>query len=459
MTARPSELEPVLQGSTPGSRGLAGARPVPGATSGATLGEPIVRRRSTPRRQRGGTLGTLLLGASVLSLGAFGFWWWSGQDQTGVVDLERTVLVETRDLIDAVTASGRVEPLARVAVMSRAAGMLQTLRVDEGDVVEAGQVLAELDKEQLAAQLAQDQADLASARARLAAAQARVAEAEVRLTDPELAFVKREALRLEELFVTGDVTQKERDAAEQALAAVRFRLEQVRANLAVLRASVAEAAANLASSEASLERSETTLREATIRSPIDGIVLTRLKEVGDGVSSLLTAGGNATQILTLGDLSRMFIEARVDEVDLGRIRVGMPVVVTVDAHRGHELDGQVERIAPSGSVDNNGIVTFEVRITVDDPDGLLRPDMTADAKLVLRRVDGALALPQRAFLPAGDGWSVLLVTGAGEAARAQPRPVTLGLSDGLMTQVLSGLAQGDRVLVPSGGAGSASGRR
>lgn len=411
----------------------------------------FLRRR---RRQRGaGTPGTLLLGASVLSLGALGFWWWSGDAAAPGLDTSRVVVAETRDLVDAVNASGRVEPLARVAVMSRASGMLQALHVEEGDTVTAGQVLAELDREQLAADLAQDEADVAAARARLAAARARVDESRVRLADPELPFLEREAARLDELHASGDVSQKERDDAERALEAQRFQLDQVRAGLAVLEASVAESQAALASAEAALERSRTALREATIRSPIDGVVLTRDKEVGDGVSSLLTAGGNATQILTLGDLSRMFVEARVDEVDLGRLFVGQPALITVDAHRGRELAGSVERIAPAGSVDNNGIVTFEVRVQVDDPEGLLRPDMTADVRLVLDRIDGAVTLPQRALVPDGEGFLVQLLEGDGEAATVSERPVELGLSDGLQTAVTSGLSAGDRVLLPDLGPG------
>lgn len=411
-------------------------------------GLPDARCCSQSRGQSGATLGSLLLGGTALALGALGFWWWSADQAPAGVDGDRLVLVERRNLLEAVSASGRVEPLARVAVMSRASGIIERLLADVGDRVEAGQPLAELDREQLTAQLAEDQANLASARARLSAARARVDEASVRLTDPEASFAEREVARLEGLHASGDVTQKERDDAERALETVRFRLAQVRANLPVLAAAVEEAQANLASSQASVERSEEALREATIKSPIAGIVLTRDKEVGDGVSSLLTAGGNATAIMTLGDLSSMYVEARVDEVDLGRIHVGMPALVTVDAHRGRELEGSVQRIAPAGSVDNNGIVTFEVRVAVADPEGLLRPDMTADARLVLRREDGALALPQRAVSRAGEGWTVLKVVGTGDARVVRTEPVTLGLSDGLVTQVVEGLAEGDAVLLP-----------
>jgi HlyD family secretion protein len=320
-------------------------------------------------------------------------------------------------------------------------------------VVKVGQVLAQLDREQLEAQVAQDEADALSARARVAAARAAVGVARLQVEDPELAFLERDAERKQQLHAKGDVSLEANETAARLLAATRFQIALARARLPVLEADVEEAAANLAAAEAQLERSRTTLRESTIRCPIDGIVLTRDKEVGDGVSSILTAGGNATQILSLGDLSRMHVEARVDEVDLGRISVGMPAVVTVDAHRGKPLQGRVERIAPAGSVDNNGIVTFAVRVAVEAPTGLLRPDLPADAKLVVARRDGVPTLPQRA-LRRGEGgaWLVNKVAGDGARARAVPTAVELGLSDGLQTQIVSGLSEGERVLVPEAGA-------
>jgi multidrug efflux pump subunit AcrA (membrane-fusion protein) len=150
----------------------------------------------------------------------------------------------------------------------------------------------------------------------------------------------------------------------------------------------------------------------------------------------------------------MHVEARVDEVDLGRIQRGMPAVVIVDAHRGKTLAGRVERIAPAGSVDNNGIVTFEVRVAVEDPEGLLKPDMTADAKLVLAEREGVPTLPQRALRrEEGGTWTVQKVVGQGPSARTERVTVELGLSDGLQTEIRSGLAVGDRVLLPAAGAG------
>jgi HlyD family secretion protein len=389
---------------------------------------------------------------ALLGLAAGVVWWRSSAAASAsAADLDpaRIVTVQSRDVIDSVNAIGRVEPIARVAVMSRASGIVKELHADEGDVVRAGEVLAELDREQLQANLDQDRADRLAAEARVAAAKARLAEAGVAANDPEPDFLRRELERLEELRAKGDVSQRERDEAARQLASAEHRVRLVEASLPILAAEVAEADAGFAAARAAVERSETSLREATILCPIDGVVLTRDKEVGDGVSSILTAGGNATQIMTLGDLSRMHVEARVDEVDLGRIAVGMPARITVDAHRGTTLEGVVRRIAPAGSIDDNGIVTFEVEVTVSDPDHLLKPDMTAEARLVIARRDGVASLPQTALIPApGGGWSVDRITGPEAAPRVERTPVEVGLSDGLMTEIARGVAAGDRVLLP-----------
>lgn len=402
--------------------------------------------------RRGASTMGALLALGVLAAIGLGWWFTTREDVADAAfDPDRVVTVERGDLIDAVNANGRVEPVARVAVMSRASGIIKELLVEEGDAVTVGQVLAELDREQLDAQLAQDRADMNSAQARLDAARARVAEAEVAVRDPELEFLEREADRIDKLFAKGDVPLRDKEAADRALASARFRVDLVRASLPVLEATVSEAEANLEAAKASLERAETTLREATIRCPIEGVVLVRDTEVGDGVSSILTAGGNATQLMSLGDLSRMHVEARVDEVDLGRIHDEMPALVTVDAHRGKVLEGRIERIAPAGSVDTNGIVTFEVRVAVEDPDGILRPDMTSDVKLVIARKQGVLTLPQRAFSRDGEEWFVEKLTQSGETTAKERVRVELGLSDGLITEVGSGLTEGDRVLLPSRG--------
>lgn len=404
---------------------------------------------NSPRRtERGGAGLALFLILLVAGAGA-GWWFWQQSRQAEVqIDEELLVEVQRRDLMKAVLATGRVEPNARVNVMSRASGILKEIYVDEGDLVQVGQILAELDREQLVAQHNENLGNQAAAAARLKAARARLAEAQVKLDDPELEFARSQAKRAQELFDDGTFSQTELDEPLLRLKMVEYRIRQTTANIFVLEAGVAQAEADLMSSDAAMERSATALREATIRSPIDGVVLLRDKDVGDGISSILTAGGNATPVLTLGDVSSMFIEARVDEVDVGKIHDDMRSVIEVDAFKGHRFEGRVIRIAPAGTVDNNGIVTFLVKITVKDPDGLLRVDMTANTRLVLEDRPGALALPHKALTRDQKGnWFASRVVSQ-EPPSIESIAIKIGVSDGLMTEILEGLSEGDEIMLP-----------
>jgi HlyD family secretion protein len=402
--------------------------------------------RARTARERGGAA-TNLLAVMMLAGGGAAWWYMDTHREIAPLDEARIVTVQRQDLLKAVLATGRIEPEARVDVMSRASGIVKTIYVDDGDEVAKDQVLAELDREQLLAQHDENLANLEAAMARLAAAKARLDESRVRLEDPEVEFAARQVKRIEDLFVQGDESATNLDDARLKLRSAQHRIDQTRANIPVLEAGVLQAEADLKSAQASADRTATSLREATIKSPIDGIVLIRDKEVGDGVSSILTAGGNATKLMTLGDLSKIYVIARVDEVDVGRIHMGMRAVITSDAYRERVFEGEVVRIAPAGTVDGNGIVSFEVKISVKDPQKMLRVDMTANTKLVLEERKDGLALPQKALARAPKGWKVERVVSVMPPLTEEVE-VKIGVSDGLITEIAEGLAEGDRVLLP-----------
>lgn len=404
--------------------------------------------RPGARRQFGGAVTNLIFAMVIAGAGAT-YWYYGTNKKVIPLDEARIVKVERKDLIKAVLATGRIEPEARVDVMSRASGILKELFVEEGDVVKKDQILAELDREQLQAQDDENAANLKAAEARVAAAKARLDEAKVRLEDPEVEFAQREVDRIEKLYADGNETENALDDAQLRLRNVKYRIAQIHANIPVLDAGVLQAEADLASAKASKQRTETAIREATIRSPIDGIVLIRDKELGDGVSSILTAGGNATKIMTLGDLARTYVEARVDEVDVGRIYVGMRAVISSDAFRDKKFEGKVIRVAPAGTVDNNGIVSFVVKIEVDDPKRELRVDMTANTKLVLEEKKDGLSLPQRALSRGTKGKSKVTKVITVNPPVTEVIEVVTGVSDGLETEIVSGLAEGDQVLLPA----------
>jgi HlyD family secretion protein len=192
--------------------------------------------------------------------------------------------------------------------------------------------------------------------------------------------------------------------------------------------------------------------EATIASPIDGVVLHRYLEEGDSVSSIRVAGGNATTIMSLGDLSELYVDAQVDEIDAGKIihqqkiRPNLEARVSVESFKGRIFQGRVARIAPLGLEDSNGIITFEVRITLQNPEKLLLANMTANSQIVLEDKPNVLRLTQGAIITEKEARFALIfnpVTGGTER-----RKLVAGISDGSLVEIKEGLEAGQKVVIP-----------
>jgi HlyD family secretion protein len=210
---------------------------------------------------------------------------------------------------------------------------------------------------------------------------------------------------------------------------------------------VEQARARVAAAKAALERAQESLSYATIRAPISGLVLTRDTEVGDAVSSILNLGSAATLIMTLGDLSTVYIRGEVDEADIGKAACGQRVRTKVESFPNESFEGVVKRIAPMGKEENN-VTTFEVRVSIANPEGKLRVNMTANAEIVLEERKKALLVPEAALVYDKDK-NV-------SAQRLDPRaksgwrklPLKVGISNGQRTEVLAGLKEGDRLVLP-----------
>ena len=210
---------------------------------------------------------------------------------------------------------------------------------------------------------------------------------------------------------------------------------------------VTQARARVAAAQASFERAEEDLRNATIRSPIKGIVLTRDREVGDAVSSILNLGSAATLIMTLGDVSSVYVEGQVDEADVGKIRVGLPVRTTVESFPGETFEGTVTRIAPMGRQRDN-VTTFDVRVSIANPQGKLRVNMTANAEIVLEDRTNTLLIPEAALVRDPDGKPSVQHRDASSKAGFRKVPVKTGISNGQRTELLEGLKEGDELVLP-----------
>ena len=330
-----------------------------------------------------------------------------------------------------VTATGTLQPEDQVDVGAEISGQIDSVLVDFNDRVRQGQILAQINTEQLRARLAQSDASLASARANISQNEATLVQTRSR------------AERSEELFARNVL-------AMQDLEAARADLRRAEANLARARADVSLA-------EAQVAADRTALSKAAIRSPIDGIVLNRLVEPGQAVA----ASFQTPVLFTLAsDLSRMELLVDIDEADIGAVREGQAATFTVDAFPQRRFSATLVSVrnAPRTS---NGVVTYQGVLLVDNSSGLLRPGLTANAEIVAAEIGNALLVPNGALrftpdiaaageippLPQPANGELVGRAWVLEGGRPVPRDLVIGLSDGRSTQVLSGeLAEGESVV-------------
>ncbi len=191
---------------------------------------------------------------------------------------------------------------------------------------------------------------------------------------------------------------------------------------------------------------EEQIRDATITSPIDGVVLSRDSEVGGAVSSILTMGSGATLIMTLGDLREVYVKGKVDESDIGKVYLGQPARITVESFPNEKFTGRVTKISPMGTEKDN-VTTFEVRVSISNESHKLRALMTANAEILLEERKAVLTVPEGAILYAKDRSTAVEVPDATDPTGKRRIPVKIGISNGARTQIVSGLSEGQQVIL------------
>lgn len=383
-----------------------------------------------------------VVGVVALVAGGWAVFGDSGPD----IDPSRTAVVERGDIARSVVATGRVEPVSKVEIKSKANGIIKELTVDVGARVRAGEILVELDKDNLSARQREARAALAGAQANLAAAEAEYEKNKVEAEGPDVPFARRNLERAEHLSREKLLAQQGLDDARSAVEQATNRQQAARTQLGVAQARVAQARAAVAAAQAAAERADEELANATIRAPIDGIVLARPVELGSPVSSILNLGANATLVMVLGDISQVYVKGNVDEADIGSVRLGQPARIKVETFRDKPFDGKVTQISPMGT-DKDNVITFEVRVSIANAGGELLANMTANAEIILEQHAGALLVPEAAIVyDAKRSASVDVVSAASKTGRER-KPITIGVSNGTRTQVLSGLTEGQRVVL------------
>ena len=362
------------------------------------------------------------------------------------IDPTKIANVDQGDLAKSVVATGKIEPITKVEVKSKASGIVKKLLADAGDRVKQGQVLAELDKEELQAQVRGDEAQLTAAEANLRAAEADVERSKVDAQGVDVPTLERAYERAKTMAVQGVVSASALDDAQRNYELAVNKRDLARAQLTVNAAKVKQADAQVTQYKAALSRSEEQLNYATIVSPIDGEVLSRDVEVGDAVSSILVLGSSATLVMTLGDMKQVYVDGKVDESDIGKVYLGQPARIKVESFKDKSFNGKVTKIAPMG-VEKDNVTTFQVRVSIDNSTGELKALMTANAEVILEEHHNVLIIPENALIYDKDKKASVEVPDPKGKDGKRKVAVTVGISNGAKTELLSGLKKDDKVVL------------
>jgi HlyD family secretion protein len=362
------------------------------------------------------------------------------------IDPSKLANVSRGDLARSVVATGKIEPLVKVEVKSKASGIVEKILADYGDHVKAGQVLVELDKEQLRARVAEARANLQAAQAAVESAQATYERNKVDAEGPDLPFLKSTVERNRKLAAEGVVSASTLDDADKAYQLALNKQMSAQRYLAVSRAEIARSKAQVAQMQAALDSAEEDLSNSTIVSPMDGLVLSRDVEVGDAVSSILILGSQATLVMTLGDVSEVYVKGKVDEADISKVYMGQRSRIVVESLKDKKFEGKVTKISPMG-VEKDNVTTFEVKVSIQNPTGELKANMTANAEIILEEKHDVLQLPEAAVIYDKDRNTFVETPAPGVKTGKQKLPVKLGISNGVKTELISGLKEGQQVIL------------
>jgi HlyD family secretion protein len=366
---------------------------------------------------------------------------------SGDIDPSKLAVAENGTMVKSVVATGKIEPTTKVEIKSRANGIIERLPVDVDSDVKAGDILAELDKEQLQAVLRSAEANLQAARAALAGAQAALKKNVVEAEGPEVEFARRNYDRAQQLVAQKLISQSQLDDAHSAIDVAENHKRAAQSQLTVSEANIAQAQAQVAQAKAAADQAAESLAYSTIRAPIRATVLSRDVEIGSPVSSILNLGANATLVMTLGDIQKVFVRGKVDEADIGRVRLDQPARIRVETFKDRSFNGRVTQISPLG-VEKDNVTTFEVKVSIDNPGQELKANMTANAEIVLEEHTNALLIPEAAVIYDAKKAASVNLAAPGTKTGRRKVPIKVGVGNGTKIEVLDGLKPGDKLVLP-----------
>jgi HlyD family secretion protein len=327
---------------------------------------------------------------------------WFGVGGNGAgVPAWRLAAVERGSIAQTVSSTGTVNPVVTVQVGSQVSGQIAELLADFNTAVKAGQVVARLDPATFEAKVLEARADVQVAKANVSMQQANVGEveAEIQGIRAMLTNADQDLKRSQALLERGTVAASVHDKAVATRDQLRANLESAGARLRRQKAQLDNAVAVVQAKEATLRQRDLDHEHSVIRSPVDGVVISRNVDIGQTVAASL----QAPVLFTIAqDLRHMQVQVRVDEADIGRIREGQPAKFTVDAYPGREFAGTVEQVRKAPT-DVQNVVTYTVVVGADNTDLALLPGMTANVEIVVGARDNVLRVANAAlrFRPSG----------------------------------------------------------
>nr|WP_242038345.1 efflux RND transporter periplasmic adaptor subunit [Chroococcidiopsis sp. [FACHB-1243]] len=383
---------------------------------------------------------------------------------TPKIDLAKlTVPVEARDLTLRINASGKVVPIQSVNVSPKVAGVLKNLLVEQGDRVQAGQIIAKMDDADLQAQLIQVRAKLAQAQAELAQARAgnRIqeierAQAQVDAAQARANFAREKLERYRRLTQQGAIAQNELDQYVSESQSAQANLREAQRQLSLLKSGsrpeeITQRQAVVQAAQGELQALQVKLNDTIIRAPFTGLVtqknasegafVTPTTSASSGTSSSNSSLANSTSIVVLA--KGLEVLAEVPEVDVGQIKSGQQVEIVADSYPDRVFKGHVRLVAPEAVVDQN-VTSFQVRVALDSGLDKLLSGMNVDLTFLGQNLNDALVVPTVSIVTQQGKTGVLV---PGEKNKPEFRPVTIGSSIQDQTQILQGLKQGDRVFL------------
>lgn len=370
------------------------------------------------------------------------------------------------DLTVKISATGVVEPNFKVEVKSKASGEVLKFSYEEGDRVEKGKLLLQLDKSDEQRNVAKARAEKSSSNAKLMKAKTALllqenkyetdlqkAKSEVESAEASLKESKDKLKRQKDLFEKKFAAQEALDAAETAFKVNKENLVQSQTQVQAAIDSIYDitmkkneidlAKADVERANIILEEAQERLDETEIFAPITGVIIEKMVEEGQIIASGISNVSGGTALATIADMSRLFIIADVDETDIGLVQIGQSVTITADAFPEKTFQGKVKRIAPQGKVENS-ITIFKVKIEIlGSGKNILKPMMSANIEIVTASAKDTLYLSRGAVRKEGKGFYVVIL----ENGKPKKFPIETGIENPIHTQVLSGLKKGQKVIL------------